>query len=164
MLEVNRLMKRQSHDYWSLPLIGAVVCLALGIASGMSTVSGGGSWYESLKRPPGTPPSWVFGPVWSVLYVMMGVAAGRLLHRQQNRALGAFTIQFICNLLWTPVFFGLHLPGVALGVIGVMWFGILATIGLSWKPDRWAAVLLMPYLGWVSYATYLNAGFFWLNR
>ncbi len=149
---------------WGWPLVGAVVCLGLGTASGLSTVGGADSWYRELVKPPGTPPSWVFGPVWSVLYLMMGTALGRLIHRRAWPAVGAFGFQMVMNLAWTPVFFGAHQIGAALGVILAMWLGVWVTILVARKSDPLAPGLLGPYLVWVSYASYLNAGIFWLNR
>ena len=149
---------------WAWPLGGAIVCLGLGIASGLSGVGGADTWYRTLEKPPGTPPPWVFGPVWSVLYLMMGVAAGRLIYRRKMRAAGVFAVQFALNLAWTPVFFGMHQVAAALAVIVALWVLLLATIVLAWKADRISAFLLMPYLAWVSYATYLNSGIFLLNR
>lgn len=155
---------RGNAGKWLWPIGCAVACLALGIASGLSSAGGGDDWYQHLVKPPGTPPSWVFGPVWSVLYLMMGVALGRLVHRKAWPAVWVFGMQFVLNLMWTPVFFGGHLITVALAIIGALWFGIVALIQLAGKVDKVSAWSLAPYLVWVSYATYLNAGFFWLNR
>jgi translocator protein len=149
---------------WLWPLAGAGACLGLGIASGLSTVGGDGSWYRALEKPAGTPPSWVFGPVWSVLYVMMGVALGRLVFRGAWPAVRLFALQFVLNLAWTPVFFGAQQVAMALAVILALWLALLGTILAARMPDRISAWLLLPYLAWVSYATYLNAGIFWLNR
>ncbi|MES2437970.1 MAG: TspO/MBR family protein [Verrucomicrobiota bacterium] len=153
----------KSIGRWLWPLGGALLCLGLGTASGLSSVGGGGEWYQELIKPPGTPPPWVFGPVWSVLYLMMGVALGRLIHRRAKQAAWVFGMQFVMNLVWTPVFFGMHEIAAALAVICAIWFGVFSTILLARKVDRISAGLLVPYLAWVSYATYLNAGFFWLN-
>lgn len=95
---------------------------------------------------------------------MMGTALGRLIHRGAWMAVGAFGFQLILNLAWTPVFFGAHHIGGALGVILGMWLGLLVTILIARKSDPLAPWLLGPYLAWASYATYLNAGFFGLNR
>ncbi len=149
---------------WLWPAAGAVVCLGLGIASGLSTTSGGGEWYQSLRKPPGTPPPWVFGPVWSVLYILMGIAAGRLIHRGAGKAVTFFAIQFILNLAWTPVFFGAHLMMGALLILFGLWGFLAFTIRAAEKADHPSAVLLLPYLFWVMYATYLNADIAWLNR
>jgi len=94
----------------------------------------------------------------------MGVAVGRLIVGKNFRAAVVFGIQFGLNLLWTPLFFGMHEIGAAMVVILAMWLGIAATILLAWRMDRVAAGLLVPYLIWTSYATYLNGGFYWLNR
>lgn len=149
---------------WAWPVAGALLCLGLGTASGLSSVGGGDSWYQELARPPGTPPPWVFGPVWSVLYLLMGVALGRLIQRGAKQAVWVFCMQFVLNLVWTPVFFGMYQIAAALAVIGAIWLGVVATLVLAWKVDKISVGLLVPYLLWISYATYLNAGFFWLNR
>ena len=153
----------KSAGKWLWPTACALVCLGFGTASGLSTVGGTGSWYQELIRPPGTPPSWVFGPVWTVLYLLMGVALGRLILKRAWPAVWVFGIQFALNLMWTPVFFGAHRIDVALVVIAAMWFGVVSAIQLAGKSDRVSAWLLLPYLLWVSYAGYLNAGFYWLN-
>ena len=149
---------------WGWSLLGAVVCLGLGTASGLSTVGGADSWYRELVKPPGTPPGWIFGPVWSVLYLLMGTALGRFVSRRSWQVVWVFAMQMGLNLVWTPVFFGMHQIAAALAVICALWLGVLATILMAYKHDRVSAWLLMPYLAWVTYATYLNAGLFWLNR
>ena len=149
---------------WLWPIVGAVVCVGLGFASGFSTVSGGGAWYQTLVKPPGNPPAWVFGPVWTVLYVLMGVAAGRLIHRRAKGTVILFAIQLVLNLAWTPVFFGAHAMNAALAVIFVLWGFLALTLWSAEKKDPVSAFLLVPYLIWVMYATYLNAGIAWLNR
>jgi translocator protein len=154
----------QTRYGWVLPALGSFLCLALGIASGLSTLGGDDRWYQELRKPPGTPPGWVFGPVWSILYLMMGVALGRLIQRRARWAVLLFIMQFALNLSWTPVFFGAKLAGPALGVIVALWLSLLGTILLARRRDGISAWLLAPYLAWVSYATYLNAGIFWLNR
>ncbi len=154
----------KSIGRWGWPLAGALICLGLGTASGLSSVGGADSWYRDLMKPPGTPPPWIFGPVWSVLYLMMGTALGRLIHRRAWPAVAVFGFQMVMNLAWTPVFFGAHQIGAALGVILFMWLGLLVTILVARKSDPLAPWLLVPYLVWVSYASYLNAGIFWLNR
>lgn len=150
--------------HWAWPVVGALFCLALGTASGLSSVGGGDAWYQDLVRPPGTPPPWVFGPVWSILYLMMGVAWGRLIQRGAKQATVVFGTQFMLNLVWTPVFFGMHEIAAALAVIVAIWLGVAATLVLAWKCDKISAGLLVPYGLWLTYASYLNAGFFVLNR
>lgn len=145
-------------------MVGALVCLGLGFASGLSMDRGGGEWYEKLMKPPGNPPPWVFGPVWGVLYLLMGVAAGRLIHRRAMGAVTLFVIQFVLNLAWTPVFFRAHAMGWALTIIFCIWGGLALTIRSAEKRDHLSALLLTPYLFWIMYATYLNAAIAWINR
>ncbi|NNM27955.1 MAG: tryptophan-rich sensory protein, partial [Akkermansiaceae bacterium] len=119
--------------------------------------------------PPGTPPGWVFGPVWTVLYALIGAALALVWHRGEagppkRAAVTAWFVQFALNLLWTPVFFGAHRILPALAVIVALLAAIAITILLFRKVDRPASWLLVPYLCWVSYATYLNAGYLVLNR
>jgi benzodiazapine receptor len=149
---------------WLWPIAGALVCLGLGTAVGLTMEGGGGEWYQGLTKPPGNPPPWVFGPVWGVLYVLMGIAAGRLIHRRAMGAVTLFVIQFILNLAWTPVFFGAHAIGWALAVIFCVWGFLALTIRSAEKVDHLSALLLMPYLMWIMFATYLNAAIGWLNR
>jgi benzodiazapine receptor len=148
---------------WLWPVAGALGCLALGVASGWSTAGGDGVWYGQLVKPPGTPPSWVFGPVWTVLYLMMGVSLGRLIHRKAWCAVSWFGAQFFLNLMWTPVFFGWKHMGLGLVVIGALCLTLAGTMVLAARQDRWSRALLVPYLLWVCYAAYLNAAIFWLN-
>jgi tryptophan-rich sensory protein len=139
--------------------------LAGGVGAGM-TATGMRSWYVALARPPGTPPNWVFGPVWTTLYVMMGVAAWRVWRAGAEavpRGLRLWGWQLLANALWAPAFFGLHSPALALAVIAVLLGLIGATIRAFAAQDRLAAALLLPYALWACYATYLNAGFLWLN-
>jgi len=154
-------------------LIGLVgLCLLTGAVSGKLTADNVASWYGTLARPPGSPPNWVFGPVWTTLYVIMGVAAWRVWRHVANigerplayDALMLWGWQLAVNALWPAIFFGLHAPGAALLVILVLLALIALTIRAFARIDRPAAALLLPYLAWSSYATYLNAGFWWLNR
>jgi translocator protein len=156
-------------NLWLKILLCVVVVNLLGGAGAFFTMGSLRDWYATLDKPPGVPPNSVFGPVWTVLYAMMGTSFALVLHRvpagaQKRAALRTFLAQFLLNLAWTPLFFGAHLTGVALVVIVALWIMILITI-LKFRPlDRLAAGLLFPYLIWVSYATYLNAGIFFLNR
>jgi tryptophan-rich sensory protein len=155
-------------------LLGLVgLCLLTGAAAGAVTVGNIAPWYRSLSRPPGAPPDWVFAPVWTVLYIAMGGAAwlvwrhaGRGLdqRRQAYDALMLWGWQLAVNALWPAVFFGLHAPAAGLAVILLLLVLVVLTIRSFARIDRPAALLLVPYLAWCSYATYLNAGFWWLNR
>jgi benzodiazapine receptor len=149
----------------------AICCVGILVLGGLGgfLTSGNMGWYELLKRPPGTPPGWVFGPVWTVLYLMMGASLALLWQNSANeprarRAVVAFIVQLLLNLAWTPVFFGLQRIDIALGVIVALWIAIVVTIAAARPVSRTAAWLLVPYYAWVSYATYLNAGFFLFNR
>ena len=140
------------------------MCLLLGLASGSITASSVGNWYPSLRMPPGTPPNWVFPPAWTVLYVLMGIAAWLAwrvpVHR---RALRLWGWQLALNAAWTPAFFGLRSPALGLTVILPLLAAILLTMRAFARLRPLAAWLLLPYLAWTSYATYLNLGFWWLN-
>ena len=124
-------------------------------------------WYASLKKPSWNPPGWVFGPVWSALYVMMAVAAWLVWKlggfAAQRRALMLFLVQLALNALWTPLFFGLHRPGVAFGEMVLLWIAISATVSAFRRASRTAAWLLAPYLAWVSFAAVLNFAIWKLN-
>lgn len=124
------------------------------------------SWYSTLVRPPGNPPNEIFGPVWSTLYAMIGISFALIWHQGglgKNQLTLFFFTQLFLNLIWTPVFFGAHLIVPALIVIILMWLFIALTIRAFAKVSKPAAYLLVPYLIWVSYATYLNVGYAYLN-
>jgi len=161
-------MSSTTRTPWLTPVLFAVLIIVLGGLGGVAFSGGGQGWYQALQRPPGTPPPWVFGPVWTLLYAMMGISLGLLVWDRRTAgarsAIAAFILQLVLNLAWTPLFFGAHRSGLALVDIVAMWLCIAWTIVLARKVNRIAAWLLVPYLIWVSYATYLNAGFWWLNR
>ena len=153
---------------WLKILVCVVVINVLGGAGAFVTMGEIKGWYAELNKPPGVPPSWVFGPVWTVLYAMIGLSLALFWHRveaDKNKriALIWFVIQMVLNLAWTPLFFGAHWPGIALLVILALWGCIFVTLILFRRRDRFAGRLLIPYLIWVSYASYLNAGYWWLN-
>jgi len=122
-------------------------------------------WYGVLVKPPLTPPNWIFGPVWSVLYVLIAVA-GWLVWRSGApwHALGLWGAQLMLNALWSYLFFGLQRPGIALVEISLL-LGFVAATTLSFaRVRRLACALFVPYALWVAFATYLNAGLWYLNR
>lgn len=144
-------------------------CLLTGFLGSYATGDSITTWYAELSRPSFTPPGWTFGVVWPVLYVMMGISAFLIwnvgIDRPQVKvALGVFALQLILNGLWTPIFFGQHLIGLALVEIIMMWAAILLTILVFWRVSKPAALLLLPYIFWVSFAVVLNASLFLLNR
>lgn len=124
-------------------------------------------WYAGLAKPAWNPPGWVFGPIWTVLYAMMAVAAWRVwLHggwARQKAVLGLFLLQGALNALWTPLFFGLQQPGWALAEILVLLAAILATMREFWRVDRTAGLLLLPYAAWVAFASVLNGTIWRMN-
>jgi tryptophan-rich sensory protein len=123
-----------------------------------------GAWYASLEKPWFNPPGWIFGPVWTVLYVMIAVAGWRIwMRRRTGGAMTVWWVQLGLNFLWSPVFFGLQSPGWAIPIILAMLVSIVTFIRLSWDQDRLAAWLFVPYLAWVSFATLLNISIWWLN-
>ena len=132
-----------------------------GLIGSLFTAPAISTWYAELTKPSFTPPGWIFGPVWTVLYLLMGVAAflvwrKGLRHRQVKVALWAFFGQLALNSLWSIIFFGLRNPGLAFAEIVVLWAAIIATAYLFFKVSKPAAWLLAPYLLWVSFAGFLN--------
>ncbi len=144
-----------------------VVCFAAAAVGGSLTASSVGGWYQTLAKPALNPPDWVFGPVWTTLYAMMAVAAWLVWRRGGWRAqrgpLVLFFIHLAINVAWSGVFFGLQSPGGGLAVIVLLWLAIVATAAVFWRQSRAAALLLMPYLVWVSFASYLNFAIWRLN-
>ena len=126
-----------------------------------------GGWYAGLAKPAWNPPGWIFGPVWTILYALMAVAAWRVWLKggwtKQKAALRLFVAQWALNALWTPLFFGLHQPGWALAEILVLLLAILATMRAFWRVDRAAGLLMPPYAAWVAFATVLNWTIWRLN-
>ena len=141
--------------------------LVVAVIGGMVTRGSVGDWYPQLTQPAFAPPNAVFGPVWTILYVMMAYAAWRVwrVHgfRDAPWALGMFLVQLALNLLWSILFFGFQQIGLALVEIVVLWFAILVTLVLFWRLDRIAGALLLPYLAWVGFAGFLNHAFWVLN-
>jgi len=150
-------------------VVAVLLPLAVGVLGSLSTIDSVRTWYPTLVRPSFAPPSWVFGPVWTTLYVMMGVASW-LVWRQGwatpgvRRALVFYGVQLVFNLVWSWLFFGLQRPFLALLDIVVLLVLIGVTAIRFAAVSRGAALLLLPYLAWVAFATVLNGGFWWLNR
>ena len=124
-------------------------------------------WYAALHKPSWNPPAWVFGPAWSLLYILMAVAAWLVWReggwKTQGRALGLFLLQWLLNALWTPLFFGMHRPGLAFAENVILWLVLAATLASFWRVRKVAGVLLVPYLAWVSFAAALNFTVWRLN-
>ncbi len=150
----------------TIPALFGWLILCFAAAAGGAFFSPG-EWYAELNKPSWNPPGWIFGPVWTALYIMMAVAAWLVWKRggfaTQRWPLGWFLAQLLLNALWTPLFFGLQQPGVAFAEILLLWLAILATL-LAFRPvSRAAFWLLVPYLAWVSFATVLNGTLWRLN-
>jgi translocator protein len=151
-----------ARPYLSLAPFGLAVAAAA-LIGGLG-VAGTSSEYQSLEQPSWAPPSWLFGPVWTVLYVLIAIA-GWLVWRRSGwtTALTFYAVQLVLNAVWTPIFFGFGRYGLALVDIVVLWFAIGATVFLFAKVSRPAAALLLPYWAWVSFATALNAAIWAAN-
>ena len=147
-------------------LVGLLVlCFAVAATGAAATSEAVRSWYPTLDKPPWTPPNWAFGPIWTVLYASMAVAAWDVLRKAEApaRPLALFGLQLLLNAAWSPVFFAAQLTGPGLAVIGALWLAIAACIAAWWPISRFAAALMVPYLVWVSIATSLNAWIWWFN-
>ena len=148
-----------------LALVGmVVVCLGVAGIGGLATTPNIPNWYAGLKKPAWTPPSWIFGPVWSFLYLSMAVAAW-LVWRRGNAfvPLTLFAVQLAFNAAWSWLFFGLYNPGAAFIDVVLLWAAIAATMLVFWFRSTIAGLLFMPYLAWVSFAAVLNFTIWRLN-
>ena len=141
------------------------LCLLVGALGGWVTAAGVKDWYPMLAKPSFNPPNWVFGPVWTILYGMMGIAAWRVWRAAGTKSpeITLWAIQLAFNLAWSWVFFSLHLIGAALAEIAVLWLLVLATTILFWRQDHIAGLLLLPYLAWTGFATLLTQAIWRLN-
>ena len=145
-----------------LLLLFIAVSLGGGLLIGITNAPG--EWYESLQKPVFNPPNWIFGPVWSVLYVMIGIAGARTWARgPSSAAMVAWFVQMALNFVWTPVFFTARRPDVALIVIAALLMAILAFVALTWRRDRLSSLLFVPYAAWVAFAAVLNFEIWRLN-
>jgi len=163
MKDSHNIPERGNRCY--LALAGwLLVCFA---AASLGGIFVPGEWYAALKKPSWNPPAWIFGPVWTALYTMMAVAAWLVWRRggwgKQRRPLILFLVQLALNAAWTPLFFGLHWPGLAFAEIVLLWVAIVATIAAFRPVSRAATLLLAPYLVWVSFAAALNFALWRLN-
>jgi translocator protein len=150
-------------------VISIAIPVAVGSISGFFTISGVESWYQTIVKPSWNPPNWIFGPVWTTLYIMMGVAlylvwksdsSGML----KKTAIALFSVQLVLNFFWSFIFFNQHQVSWALVEIIAMWIFILLTIFAFANVSKTAAWLLVPYIAWVSFATILNYTIWQLNK
>jgi len=156
-----------SRDWIALPIFLGI-CFAVAAIGSVFTASSVKTWYPGLLKPAGTPPPWIFGPVWSILYLLMEMAAWLVLrqqiHEDVRQALALFVAQLILNGLWSLVFFGLRRPEAALIEIVILFAAIAITAVRFAELSRPAFWLMTPYGAWVLYASYLNFGFWLLNK
>jgi tryptophan-rich sensory protein len=133
-----------------------------------ATIDNVRTWYPTIAKPSWTPPNWLFGPVWTLLYTLMAIAAWRVWRNRQGAearsVLNLYGSQLALNTLWSVLFFALHRPGLALIEISALWALLVHAQVRFWRADRTAGILWAPYLAWVSFATALNAAIWWLNR
>ena len=144
------------------------VILAAGVGS-LATIPNIPTWYAGLAKPSFTPPNWLFGPAWTVLYILMGISFWRVLSLAagepgQRLAVALFLVQLTLNAFWSVAFFGLRSPFFGLVVIGTLLVAIIATLFVFWPLDRVAAILMGPYLAWVGFASALNLSVYLMNR
>lgn len=149
-------------------IISILITLGLGSLGGIFTVNEIPNWYAGLQKPDFNPPNWIFGPVWSLLYTLMGISFYMIwklpVSSKRNTAILFFIVQFVLNFFWSLIFFKQHSPGWAFLEIIVMWVFILITIVRFGKLSSWAAWLLVPYISWVSFASLLNGAIWYLNK
>lgn len=149
-------------------IIFIVISEAIGIGGSIFTVASIPTWYAKLKKPSFNPPNWIFGPVWTILYALLGISAFLVWEKGWNNsnvqlALAIFAVQFILNFAWSAIFFRLHKTLIALVEIMVLWIFILLTILAFYPISQVAGLVLIPYLLWVSFATLLNFYIWKLN-
>lgn len=146
------------------------ICLAVGYLSSNVTQSSIKTWYPTIEKPIFNPPNWVFAPVWTMLFIMMGIAAGIVWNKLESnkelvkKGLLFFTVQLLLNALWSYLFFGLNNILLALIEIILLWLIIYETYYIFKQVDKKAGYLLIPYLAWVGFATILTGTIYWLNR
>jgi len=148
-------------------LISILIVFSFGFIGSFFTTSSITNWYAFINKPLFSPPNWIFGPVWTLLYILMGVSAFLIWQKRDNLktkpALIFYGIQLILNALWSIIFFGMHNPGLALLEIVILWLFILITLIKFYKINKTAGLLFIPYLAWVSFASILNYAIWMLN-
>jgi tryptophan-rich sensory protein len=164
--------ERRGGSGWAL---AGYLAASFGVAAlgSLATARSVNTWYRTLRRPAWTPPGWLFGPVWTLLYTLMALAAWRVqevgqrdMARESNtrQALVVWWVQLGLNLAWSVAFFGLRQVGPAVAVIAALWAAIAVCLARAAVVSRGAALLLTPYLAWTTFAAALNARIWWLNR
>ncbi len=155
---------KSTFKKYQTEILGSLLCLLLGLLSGYSANASDPLWYVGLNKPNFNPPAWIFGPAWTILYLMMGSALGKLWKEKTNNKLliALFIIQFIFNLGWSPLFFYFHRIDLALADIGALWLSLLIFM-IAARHQRSVFLLCLPYLLWVSFAAFLNFTIYIMN-
>ena len=161
-------MKNGKLRYGFKLLISIDACQCAGLIGSVFTTPAIPTWYATLEKPPFTPPNWLFAPAWITLYLLMGISASLvwqrgLADRRNRAALITFLVQLMLNALWSVAFFGLESPLYGIIVIVVLWIAIALTMAKFFRISTLAGALLLPYIGWVSFAAILNVCIFMLN-
>lgn len=155
----SRSQLRMSLLRYALVTVPAILLLGT-LSGGLSGSGADNQWYQALDKSPLNPPGWVFGVVWPILYVLLGLSLAMVLHargaERRSRALVLFGLQLLLNFAWSPVFFAWHQPGPALSILAAMLVGCFALIILVWRIRVLAGLLLYPYFGWLMFAALLN--------
>ena len=145
-------------------VLAIFLALVVGVGALIGTQTAPGAWYQELTKPPLNPPNWIFGPVWFTLYVLIAIAGWRTwMDDPKSTAMKFWGAQMLLNWAWSPVWFGANMPWLAFAVIVAMWLTIIGFIVTVRKRDALSAWLFVPYLAWVSFATYLNISIALLN-
>ena len=149
-------------NHWFALILFLLLVIGGGLLTGWLTAPG--EWYAQLKKPPFNPPNWLFGPVWTAIYVLIAIAGWRVWRRGVGGwPIRLWAMQIVLNFLWSPTFCAAHQIGLALAVLLMLLAIILAFIAASWRSDRVAALLFVPYATWVAFATVLNASILVMN-
>lgn len=149
-------------------LIFILICELAGAIGSIFTAPAISTWYATLEKPAFNPPNWLFGPAWTILYLLMGIAAYLIWEKGFGKkevkiALAIFAIQLFLNIIWSFLFFGLKSPGLALGEIIILWLAIFATLVVFYRISKPAGLILVPYILWVTFAAILNFAVVQLN-
>ena len=149
-------------------LISIILPLSLGAIAGMFTAQSVPEWYATLNKPSFNPPDWIFGPVWTSLYILMGISLfliwKQVASKERNLAILIFFLQLLLNFAWSFIFFYFNMIGIALIEIVLLWIGIIIMSVLFYKIKPMAAYINIPYLIWVTFATILNVSYYLLNK
>jgi len=154
----------KTNNQWFVLAAFLAVTFAVALVGGAVTAGSVRDWYPVIAKPTWSPPAWLFGPAWTLLYALMAVAAWLVWRRAGwGGALAWFAVQLALNAAWSPLFFGLHRIDLALADIALLWLAIIGTTMAFWKVTPLAGWLFLPYLAWVSFATALNFAIWRLN-